>query len=76
MRPATPHSVLSLDDCLTLGGHFFSKENFSRSVQAMLLENVAGQFITNTEHPTSPLVLAKLVGYYHNEVEKGISLSE
>ncbi len=64
MRPGTPHFVMMVEDCVAVGGHFYSKENFFATLQAIALEHCMGISITNTEHPTVPLILFKLLTEY------------
>ncbi len=64
MRPGTPHFVVTVEDCMAIGGHFYSKENFLATLQAIALEHCMGVSITNTEHPTAPLILFKLMNEY------------
>lgn len=70
MRPGTPHFVVTTEDCLTIGGHFYSRQNFDTSLYAMVLENRFGQGITNTDHITAPIILIRLFMYYLNQWNK------
>ena len=64
MRPGTWHFVITLEHCLALGGHFYNKENFVASLQSLIYEHYFGKWITNTAHPTSPVIFFKtLCGY-------------
>lgn len=64
MRPGTPHFVVTVEDCLALGGHFYNKETFSSTLSSIALEHYMGLALTNTDHPTAPLVLFKLLSLY------------
>lgn len=61
MQPGTPHFVVSLDDCLVIGGHFISSVCYDKSLMAMMLEHYAGTFVTNTEHPRCSILFFKLL---------------
>lgn len=69
MRPGTPHFVVGVDDCMIVGGHFYNKNNFEATMVSMVMEHYMGTEITNTEHPTSPLILFKLLCSYVNVVK-------
>lgn len=64
MQPGTPHFVVTVEDCLALGGHFYNKETFSSTVHSIVLEHYMGLALTNTDHPTVPLTLFKLLSEY------------
>lgn len=61
MQPGTPHMVVSLDDCLVIGGHFISSVCYDKSLKAMMLEHYGGTVVTNTEHPRCSLIFFKLL---------------
>ncbi len=54
---------------MAIGGHFYTKENFSDTLRAIALEHCMGVAITNTEHPTAPLVLFKLLEAYSRSLK-------
>ncbi|KAH8115489.1 hypothetical protein DFH11DRAFT_1725722 [Phellopilus nigrolimitatus] len=54
MPPGMPHIVLTLKDCLAIGGHYYNTAMYWRSLLALTWEHYFGAFITNTEHPKSP----------------------
>lgn len=64
MHPGVPHFVISLKDCLAVGGHFFFSALFSKSLRAIVLEHFFGKDITNTEHLTSGLAFFKAIAGY------------
>ncbi len=61
MGPRTPHFVVIVEDCMAIGDHFYTKEKFSATLRAIILEYCMGVALTNTEHPIAPLVLFKLL---------------
>ncbi|KLO05144.1 hypothetical protein SCHPADRAFT_947151 [Schizopora paradoxa] len=64
MHPGVPHFVISLNDCLAVGGHFFSSALFSKSLRAIVVEHYFGKDITNTEHLSSGLAFFKATAGY------------
>lgn len=59
-----------------MGGHFYNKETFSASLQAITLEHCMGIAVTNTEHPTAPLVLFKLLDAYSRLLKSNTILNK
>lgn len=66
MRPGTPHFIVGVEDCMTTGGHFYNRNNLEASMISMIMEHYMGDEITNTEHPTSPIILFKLLFFHLN----------
>ena len=66
MRPGTPHFVLTAEDCLSVGGHFYSTATYELTLKSVMHEFYAGNVITNTHIPTAPIYLFKTLGYYHS----------
>ena len=69
MRPGTPHLVLTFEDCLAVGGHFYSTATYELSLKSIMHEFYAGTVITNTHLPTAPIYLLKTLSYYHSWME-------
>ena len=65
MRPNTRHKVLTVQDCLVIGGHFYSPVCYDRTLTGIVYEHFFGSLITNQTHATSGLVLFKLLAKYH-----------
>lgn len=59
MPPCTPHAVLTLEDSVALGGHFYCNLTMDRTLDAIVQEHFFGDFVTNTEHTRAPLLLMK-----------------
>lgn len=60
MRPGTPHYVVTLEDSLCVGGHFFTSTTFTKTLFACIHEHFVGTSITNTEHCEVHIVLFKI----------------
>lgn len=73
MQPGTPHHVISTEDTIAVGGHFFSSLLFSRTLEAMIAEHFASDFLTNTEHSEVHIVLFKMLRKFRDGLEKGTS---
>lgn len=61
MRPAQPQFVVTLNDSLAMGAHFYSAVCYSDTLRGLAVEHFAGKLVTNTEHTTTPLFLFKLL---------------
>lgn len=61
MKPAQPHFVITLNDCLAMGAHFYSAVTYADTLRGLAVEHYAGKLVTNTEHTTTPLFLFKLL---------------
>lgn len=75
MMAGTPHAVLTLEDSLAEGGHFYSGLHYRRTLYALLHEHFCGNYICNASHPKAPLVLFKTLVGLMAEMKR-ISLSE
>ena len=64
MRPGTVHLVVTSEHCLAAGGHFYSSVAFKRTLEALIFERYFGKYITNAEHPSSPLLIFKMLNHY------------
>jgi hypothetical protein len=65
MRPNTRHYVVTVEDCLALGGHFYNRNNFSRTATGIIYQHFSGVATSNTEHSNATFILMKLVHSYH-----------
>lgn len=60
-RPGTIHFVVTLEqDCIALGGHYYSKSTFTNTLKAHITEHFFGTSITNNEHSECGIILFKL----------------
>jgi hypothetical protein len=72
MRPGSQHFVAGLEDTFIIGGHFYSKECFSRTLDAIVMEHFFGGSVTNADHSYSCVILFKLAQKYNNVLLSGI----
>lgn len=68
MRPGTVHHVVTSKNCIAVGGHFFSSLMFSRTLDAVVVEHFAAEFITNTDHTEVHIVLFKMLQKYADAI--------
>ncbi len=50
MHPGTTHFVVSVEDCLAVGGHFYSAPTLDKTMCSLVQEHFLGHLITNTMH--------------------------
>jgi hypothetical protein len=60
MPPCTPHFVITTDDCLAVGGHFYNYEGVFDTMRAIVVEHYFGDAWTNTDHPSAYIILFKM----------------
>lgn len=63
MRPGTPHFVISSEDCLAIGGHFYSWKTLDKTMMAMVFERYVGTLTTNTAHSKCGIVFIRMLSY-------------
>ena len=61
MQAGTPHFVITLEDSMAVGGHFYNMPTMGKTLRAMVTEHFFGDTVTNTAHPMSPIGLMKLL---------------
>lgn len=71
MRPGTPHFVVTTEDCLAVGGHFYCRSTYSATLDALACIHFLGNVLTNTSHDTAPVILFKSMEYWHSYVQSG-----
>lgn len=54
MPPGMPYIVLTSEDCLTVGGHFYSVGTLHRTLGGLVLEYYLGPLISDASH--SPVI--------------------
>lgn len=77
MHANTNHRVVTLEESVTMGGHFYSVDNLERTMLAGLRENLWGEAVTNTTHPKSEAMLYRLALFLSKQLkmmEKGTYL--
>ena len=57
MKPYTVHYVVTTEDCLAIGGHFYSSHMYTWMLSAMVVEHYIGNLVTNTSHLHMPIIL-------------------
>ena len=74
MPPFTPRFVLTTDDCFAAIGHFYNYNCMEKTTKAIVVEHYFGVNWVNTEHPTAPIILFKMLDgllekyqYLHNK---------
>lgn len=62
MAPGTPHFFITLEDCLAVGGHFYSCAGplLFRTMMSLVSERFLGLSWTDRECPTSLIILFKM----------------
>jgi len=65
MQPGTPHFVISTEDCLAVGGHFYSAPTLDKTMMAMVFEHYVGHLTTNTAHSKCGIVFIRMLSYVH-----------
>ncbi|KAL5522155.1 hypothetical protein ACEPAF_7597 [Sanghuangporus sanghuang] len=77
MPPGTVHAVLTLQDSLALGGHFYNFGTMESTAISLIREHYFGQYLTNTEHPKAPLLLMKgFMALMNSDYDSKTSLDE
>jgi hypothetical protein len=72
MRPSTPHYVLTVEDSITYGRHFYSASTISDSVYGILHSFVLGIGVTNTLHDNTKTLMRRIMAmWYIHFVEAG-----
>jgi hypothetical protein len=64
MRPGTVHAVVTIEDCLAMGGHFYSAANYIDTLKAIIVEKHIGNKLANTQHVRSSLALFKSLQWW------------
>lgn len=76
MKPGVEHYVVTLQDSIVRGGHFYAYETLVETFHSKVEEAFCGQTITNTEHLDSDALLFRLVERAHSQLSKGIHLAD
>ena len=63
LAPGAIHVVLTTEDSLIAGGHFFNLETFALTLNAVVLEHFAGLAVTNANHDDACIIAFKLLWY-------------
>lgn len=66
MRPNTPHAVVTPDNSICHGGHFYATSTLRDTCYGIFHSFVSGTLTTNTDHCLHAMqLLARMVVYYH-----------
>jgi hypothetical protein len=65
MRPSTPHYVLTVDDSITYGRHFYCASMISDSVYGIVHSFVLGLGVTNTLHTTTKTLMQRIMAMWY-----------
>ncbi|KAK0438495.1 uncharacterized protein EV420DRAFT_1651420 [Desarmillaria tabescens] len=72
MCPDTHHAVLTLENCIVRGGHFYSTVTLSKTVSGWVHTCMLGYRIINVVHPELHQLLLCMMCYFHTVIgEKG-----
>jgi hypothetical protein len=61
MRPNTPHYVLTLQNSITLGRHFYATSTILETCFAYIHCGILNAALTNTDHPEADQLLARML---------------
>ena len=76
IRPGRAYSLLTVDDCLALGSHFYSFPHLQATLDALVNEHFAGNLLTLIPRPLAPDVLREMAKVIHNWLFKHLSSTE
>jgi hypothetical protein len=65
MRPSTRHYVVTTEHCFAIGGHFYNRDNYSRTAISTIYQHFLGRSLNNTEHSKAAALLFRLVHQYY-----------
>ncbi|KAE9383952.1 hypothetical protein BT96DRAFT_950921, partial [Gymnopus androsaceus JB14] len=68
MRPCVPHLVLTLQDCICLGGHDYCSQTFPESAYGIFHAFTGSDFLTNTHHLEAIECQQRIIAYYYEEI--------
>ncbi|KAK0460290.1 uncharacterized protein EV420DRAFT_1641635 [Desarmillaria tabescens] len=72
MHPDTHHAVLTLENCIVRGGHFYSTVTLSKTISGWVHTCMLGYRIINVVHPELHQLLLRMMCYFHTVIgEKG-----
>ena len=71
MHPGTVHSVTTLQDCVAVGGHFFSISTMKYSIYSAFHTFVASHTITNVPIDAEQQMLLRIILFWHKAMCNG-----
>jgi hypothetical protein len=64
MRPGTPHYVVTLQNSITLGHHFYATSTIRDTCWSLVHRSIMDNAITNTTHPDTEQLLRRMLSMY------------
>jgi len=71
MKPNTPHAVFTTEHSIVLGGHMYSFANLEDTVNGIIHCFVVDNLVTNTEHPSTRILLFRMTQYLYKFYVQG-----
>lgn len=71
MQANTPHAVFTTKHTIVLGGHFYSFANLHSTVAGIIHCFAVDSIVTNTEHPATRILLARMMQYLYKFYVQG-----
>lgn len=71
MRPNTPHAVFTPEDCIVLGGHFYTFHGLQDTVYGIIHCFTMDNILTNSEHPDARVLLFRMMQYVYKFYVQG-----
>lgn len=68
MRPGTLHSVTTMTDSISVGGHFFSAPTMKYSVYSIFHTFVGASTITNVQTDSEQQMILRIALFWHQEM--------
>lgn len=72
MRPNTLHAVYTPEHAICHGGHFYAISTIQDTLFGLVHSFIAGNFVTNTDHKSSRLLLRRIAHFYYGALVLGI----
>lgn len=76
MNPGSPHVVLTTEDCLAVGGHYYGLRSIEKTVHMLVQEHFIGSYITNTSHGKAPFAFFPCLAYLLKRLKMISSLAK
>ncbi|KLO06454.1 hypothetical protein SCHPADRAFT_895409 [Schizopora paradoxa] len=75
MQPGTVHFVISTEDCIAVGGHFYSPATLDKTMMSLVTERYVAPQTTNTAHSRCGVLFLRMLSYlvyvFKNNGDKG-----
>ncbi|KLO10312.1 hypothetical protein SCHPADRAFT_892419 [Schizopora paradoxa] len=75
MQPGTVHFVISTEDCITVGGHFYSPATLDKTMMSLVTKRYVAPQTTNTAHSHCGVLFLRMLSYlvyvFKNDGNKG-----